>query len=286
MTTPNHLTPDGSITGYGSWPTVQARTRSEWEASEYDKWAGAMAGIPKIGDKLEQIPIIGGALSDFWEIITGIPDSNENDAGSFIRGFINSFLAGLTGGSRPSQFTEVYDGMKELKDAKELLDGVRGYGQCYMSVNPTTINAANNVIRAPFNAQLGPLKDVTIDPDGGLILGSEGLWTISAVTRARATLFTGNGHVRMFLSVRKPDGSIYSELGIDNEEHGRGMSLVGTGAFVVPAPGYQVRVYLYSNAWRYFEGGTLFSRLSAVKHDNRTNNPGSDTVPDQPDPRG
>ncbi|QRI45954.1 hypothetical protein SEA_DRE3_25 [Gordonia phage Dre3] len=102
MTTPNGLTPEGSVTQYGSWSEVQSRTEEEWKSGEYDKWAGAMAGIPKIGDKLEQIPIIGGALSDFWEIITGIEDSNENDAGSLIRGFMNGISAALNGGSNPN----------------------------------------------------------------------------------------------------------------------------------------------------------------------------------------
>lgn len=115
MTTPNHLvTPDGSITKYGSWPTVQARTREEWEAGEYAKWANAMVGIPKIGDKLAEIPVIGGALSDFWEIITGIPDSDENDAGSMIRGFFDGISSALTGTSNPNPGDSFLTGIWQL----------------------------------------------------------------------------------------------------------------------------------------------------------------------------
>lgn len=114
MTTPNHLTPDGSITKYGSWPTVQARTREEWEAGEYAKWANAMAGIPKIGDKLAEIPVIGGALSDFWEIVTGIPDSDENDAGSMIRGFFDGISSALTGTSNPNPGDSFLTGIWQL----------------------------------------------------------------------------------------------------------------------------------------------------------------------------
>ncbi|WNM75477.1 hypothetical protein SEA_NIBBLES_27 [Gordonia phage Nibbles] len=102
MTTPNHLTPEGSVTQYGSWGEVQDRTEEQWKTQQYNQWAASMAGIPKIGDKLEQIPIIGGALSDFWEIITGIEDSNENDAGSLIRGFMNGISAALGGNSNPN----------------------------------------------------------------------------------------------------------------------------------------------------------------------------------------
>ncbi|UVK59600.1 hypothetical protein SEA_SURVIVORS_27 [Gordonia phage Survivors] len=102
MTTPNHLTPEGSVTQYGSWGEVQDRTEEQWKTQQYNQWAASMAGIPKIGDKLEQIPIIGGALSDFWEIITGIEDSNENDAGSLIRGFMNGISAALGGHANPN----------------------------------------------------------------------------------------------------------------------------------------------------------------------------------------
>lgn len=89
MTTPNHLTPEGSITNEGSWSEVQARTEEEWKAGEYAKWSDSMSGIPKIGDQLAEIPVIGGALSDFFEVITGIPDSDPNDVGSLILGFMN-----------------------------------------------------------------------------------------------------------------------------------------------------------------------------------------------------
>ena len=119
MTTPNGLTPEGSVTQYGSWGEVQARTEEDWKAGEYDQWASAMAGIPKIGDKLEQIPVIGGMLSDFWEIVTGISDSNENDAGSLIRGFMNGIASALGGGTNPNP------GSSFLTNIFNLLGGMR-----------------------------------------------------------------------------------------------------------------------------------------------------------------
>ena len=102
MTTPNHLTPEGPVTQYGSWGEVQDRTEEQWKTQQYNQWASAMAGIPKIGDKLEQIPVIGGMLSDFFEIVTGIPDSDENDAGSFIVNFFSGIRNSLNGGANPS----------------------------------------------------------------------------------------------------------------------------------------------------------------------------------------
>ena len=99
MTTPNHLVPAGSITSYGSWSTVQHRTQADWEAGEYSKWALAMSPIPKIGDVLAEVPIIGEALSDFFEVITGIPDSDPTDAGTMIREWMESAVTSIfTGG--------------------------------------------------------------------------------------------------------------------------------------------------------------------------------------------
>ncbi|QCW22358.1 hypothetical protein SEA_AGATHA_25 [Gordonia phage Agatha] len=156
MTTPNHLSPDGSITGYGSWSTVQHRTQSEWEAGEYAKWAAAMAGIPKIGDKLAEIPIIGGALSDFWEIITGIPDSDNNDAGSLIRGFIDGISSALTGTSNPNP------GNSFLTNIWSLLGGIR----TQTADNAAAIQQLENLLAAaaPTPAWVSNLTDMASVP--------------------------------------------------------------------------------------------------------------------------
>ncbi|WKW85090.1 minor tail protein [Gordonia phage Yummy] len=161
MTTPNHLTPDGSITGYGSWPTVQARTRDEWEAGEYQKWANAMAGIPKIGDKLAEIPVIGGALSDFWEIITGIPDSDENDAGSIIRGFFDGISSALSGSSNPNP------GDSFLTNVWQLLGGLK----TQTADNAAAIQQLENLLSAsaPTPAWVSNLTDMASVPRALLI---------------------------------------------------------------------------------------------------------------------
>ncbi|AXH45124.1 hypothetical protein SEA_BISKIT_26 [Gordonia phage Biskit] len=161
MTTPNHLTPDGSITGYGSWPTVQARTRSEWEAGEYQKWANAMAGIPKIGDKLAEIPVIGGALSDFWEIITGIPDSDENDAGSIIRGFFDGISSALSGSSNPNPSDSF------LTNVWQLLGGLK----TQTADNAAAIQQLENLLSAsaPTPAWVSNLTDMASVPRALLI---------------------------------------------------------------------------------------------------------------------
>ncbi|QFG13150.1 minor tail protein [Gordonia phage SteamedHams] len=161
MTTPNHLTPDGSITNYGSWSTVQHRTREEWEAGEYQKWATAMAGIPKIGDKLAEIPVIGGALSDFWEIITGIPDSDENDAGSMIRGFFDSISSALSGTSNPNP------GDSFLTNIWQLLGGLSAQS----ADNAAAIQQLENLLQsaAPTPSWVSNLTDMATVPRALLI---------------------------------------------------------------------------------------------------------------------
>lgn len=156
MTTPNHLSPDGSITGYGSWSEVQARTQEEWEAGEYNKWAAAMAGIPKIGDKLAEIPVIGGALSDFWEIVTGIPDSDENDAGSMIRGFFDGISSALTGTSNPNP------GDSFLTNVWSLLGGLKTQS----ADNAAAIQQLENLLAAaaPTPAWVSNLTDMASVP--------------------------------------------------------------------------------------------------------------------------
>ncbi|UVK62941.1 hypothetical protein SEA_HEXBUG_27 [Gordonia phage Hexbug] len=38
MTTPDGRNPDGSITSYGSWSQVQARTEADWKAGQTNRW--------------------------------------------------------------------------------------------------------------------------------------------------------------------------------------------------------------------------------------------------------
>ena len=49
----------------------------------------------------------------------------------------------------------------------------------------------------------------------------------------------------------------------------------------VDQPGYYVTVEAYLSRWRWWDGGTRYSALAVVKHDNRVINPGADTVPDE-----
>lgn len=191
MTTPNHLTPDGSITNYGSWSTVQHRTQEEWEAGEYQKWAAAMAGIPKIGDKLAEIPVIGGALSDFFEIVTGIPDSDNNDAGTLIRGFIDGISSALTGTSNPNP------GNSFLTNIWSLLGGLR----TQTADNAAAIQQLENLLQsaAPTPAWVSNLTDMASVPRALLIPipgTTTGSVTVSGTTGSGGS--SGGSHTHSF----------------------------------------------------------------------------------------
>jgi len=58
---------------------------------------GIQSAIANLQDRVENIPVIG----DFFEIITGKPDSDPNDAASWIRNAFDAILKGGQGGANP-----------------------------------------------------------------------------------------------------------------------------------------------------------------------------------------
>lgn len=178
------------------------------------------------------------------------------------------------------------DGQSALAGRLDLLDGVRGYCQAYMSRNVNGEWGTNNTRQLPFDAPLGPSRGAHVDAaKGGIVMDEEGLWTISLLCTARQTSYTASwldtDSVRVTLRVHRPDGSVYSQKLL---QYLAGKSAV-TPAVSVPVtvdqPGYYVTVEAYSSRWRWWDGGTRYSALAVVKHDNRVINPGADTVPDE-----
>ncbi|MBM4509606.1 hypothetical protein GS421_11030 [Rhodococcus hoagii] len=73
-----------------------------------------------------------------------------------------------------------------------------------------------------------------------------GLWSCTAITRARSTSYSGNDGVVLYLSVRRPDGSVYDELQDDKQLANGSGSLILTAPFLVPEPGYQLHALVWS----------------------------------------
>lgn len=173
--------------------------------------------------------------------------------------------------------------IEETRNLAAALDGVRGYAASYMTNNVNIEWGTDNRRKLPFKGPLGPSRGCHVDTSAGhIVLEEEGLWTCTAVTRARSTGYGGSDNgVVLYLSIRRPDGSIYDELW-DDEQLGSGSGTLELSApFLIPEPNYQVQAHIWSGKWRWIDGGTRFSRLAVVKHDNRTVNPGEGTVPDE-----
>lgn len=205
-------------------------------------------------------------------------------------GFLAGIADALRGVVRAPLFQDVADafddGQAALRDRLDLLDGVRGYCQAYMSRNVNGEWGTNNTRMLPFDAPLGPSKGAHVDATrGGIVMDEAGLWTINLLCTARQTSYTSSwldtDSVRVTLRVHRPDGSVYSQKLLQYLAGKSAVTPTVSVPVTVDQPGYYVTVEAYSSRWRWWDGGTRYSALAVVKHDNRVINPGADTVPDE-----
>lgn len=203
--------------------------------------------------------------------------------------FRNGLLAGIAdairGVVRPGFETveqAFRDGQMELINRLDLLDGLRGYCSTYMTTNVNLAWGVNNSRIMPFKAPVGPHKGARPETSqGGIVLEEAGAWLIGAKTTARGTGFTGQNEVNQNIVIYRPDGTVYSENVAIAQPGTQPETIVDTCTVVVPEPNYIVRVRTWSGRWRWYDGGTRFSRLWAVKQDSRIENAGAETVPDE-----
>ena len=205
-------------------------------------------------------------------------------------GFLAGIADALRGIVRAPLFQGVADafedGQAALTGRLDLLDGVRGYAQAYMSRNVNGEWGVNNTRQLPFDAPLGPSKGAHVDAaKGGIVMDEAGLWTISLMCTARQTSYTASwldtDSVRATLRVHRPDGSVYSQKLLQYLAGKSAVTPTVSVPVTVDQPGYYVTVEAWSSRWRWWDGGTRYSALAVVKHDDRTINPGADTVPDE-----
>lgn len=211
----------------------------------------------------------------------------EATRGNVFENWIESIGRALAGDVTPG-FEPIRDGQLALANRVDLLDGVRGYCSAYQSLN---INSAwslgdNRRRDLPFDAPYGPAKGAHVDAaKGGIVFDETGLWTVHCLIHTRSTAATpGPGETdasAMYVRIHQPDGTIASETVVDAYTSNSTDSITATLPFVIPEPGYYVTIGCWSSRWRWWDGGTRYTRLSVVMNDNRTINPGAPTVPDE-----
>ena len=194
------------------------------------------------------------------------------------------FFQDILGGY--SSVAEAADGQLHISDRIDLLMGVRGYCQAYMSRNVNGEWGINNTRMLPFDAPLGPSKGGHVDAaKGAVVMDESGLWTVHFMVTARQTSYSSSwfdtDSVRATVRIHRPDGSVYSPKTFQALSGKSATTLTGSIPVVVPSPGYYITVEAYSSRWRWWDGGTRFSALSVIKHDNSTINPGAEVVPDE-----
>ena len=209
----------------------------------------------------------------------------------------------------------IADGQLALQQQTELLDGARGYCCAYQSLNITTGKVQANdplgIIKTwsaeermlPYDKPVGPSKGAHVELSG-VVFDEPGLWTVYVLCRRKKPYSTvyNNPISTVTAHVYNAAGDSYAnrEFAVGNTNSNYSLSngdqsLRGstyqdsdtsvTMVFpvVIPAPGYRVTVGVrdsQKNSW--WLGGTDYATLAVLKHDNRTENPGAATVPDEP----
>ena len=236
---------------------------------------------------------------------------------NLLAGVVNFFGSAMLGSWNrvdPAAIS-IEDGQLKINDRTDLLAGVNGYCCAYQSLNITTGKVQANdplgIIKTwsaeermlPYDKPVGPSKGAHVDRSG-IVFDQEGLWTVYVLCRRKkpSSNTYGNPISSVTAHVYNAAGDPYanrefavgttdSDYSINNGDQrlsGRtyqdsDTSVTMVFPVVIPAPGYRVTVGVrdsQKNSW--WLGGTDYSTLAVLKHDNRTENPGAATVPDEP----
>lgn len=193
----------------------------------------------------------------------------------------------------------------QMNGRLDLLDGVRGYCAAYQSLNITTgkMEATDPLgwfpkfypeeRILPFDAQIGPAKGAKVGADG-IEFEASGLWTVHVLCR-RENPNDKNPSSTVTLRCVAPNGDLFAESEyvlqrylVDSSAdanvrpYPEAVSVSMTVPIVIPAPGYKIAVFVKdSTSSQWWTGGTKYSSLAVVKHDNRVENTGAGTVPNE-----
>ncbi|AYB69450.1 hypothetical protein HOU25_gp21 [Corynebacterium phage Juicebox] len=165
-----------------------------------------------------------------------------------------------------------------------LLEGVRGYGAAYQRWNENLRSAPGNRRRISL-APHGVAKGVRVE-GGGIFIDEPGVWTVHAQVFARGTSFTpglGSDDITKLFVILREYQPVYKTSTI-KEVYGKGGSgphhIQASFTVVIENAPALLDFEVFSDRWRYFDGGTALTSFSVVKTDSRVENLGEVTVPD------
>ncbi|APE10752.1 hypothetical protein BO226_17400 [Rhodococcus sp. 2G] len=218
----------------------------------------------------------GSAPDGAWQFASGFGQGMTEDEA----------LALATGGARGNleqadeewalvrgDLQALIDEQDQFKERLDLLEGVYGYCNTFMSAN--WLVAQDHLLALPFDTQLGPNVGA-VPYEGGIRLQTRGLWradTIVTCDKMTSSNFAAQVYITV-LSVAT--GAVYSETRFDIVLTPSGSeSAAFSKTFVVPTDDdYVVKARIQHNRTarlRVF-GGTLRSALSVNKWSTNTSN--------------
>ena len=216
--------------------------------------------------------------------------------GNIIGGLASS-LMGIRQGGLFSHWDAAVDdfrsGQHDIEDRVDVIEGTQGFVHAYMSRN---INAewgiGNNWRDLPFDAQHGPALGASVSPNGEIVLGSQGLWQISAKAHAGSSGYGGSPNLVLEVDVLRPNGALYERKRVETHSHYTSNitgTLINTWETTIETnfpvvtnfAGARIKVRGYVGQWRWWKGGTRYTHLSATKQSGDPIYLGRETVPDE-----
>ena len=183
-----------------------------------------------------------------------------------------------------NRVAKVEESQLSAEEQLALLEGVRGYGAAYQRWNENLRIAPGNRKRLSL-APHGVAKGARVE-GGGILIEEPGVWTVHAQVFARGTTFTagvGSDDITKLFVILRQFQPVYKESTI-KEVYGKGGSgphhIQASFTVVIENAPARLDFEVFSDRWRYFDGGTALTSFSVVKTDSRVDNPGEVTVPD------
>lgn len=247
------------------------------KAGVFGRLSDVFRGVspPGMGDFFDQIWTgLSGNLSDALADTPGL-ESRLVPIRDAARGLIAPVVA---------RVDAVEESQLSAEEQLALLEGVRGYGAAYQRWNENLRSAPGNRRRISL-APHGVAKGVRVE-GGGIFIDEPGVWTVHAQVFARGTSFTpglGSDDITKLFVILREYQPVYKTSTI-KEVYGTGGKgphhIQASFTVVIENAPALLDFEVFSDRWRYFDGGTALTSFSVVKTDSRIENPGEVTVPD------